>query len=233
MPDVQPPSPSQGVTTQLHHWLAMLASFANATCAWPSGAELAAPRLYSPRAEAHAKVNPGMYHSEVEELMRRGGILLQFIDTGEQVPVRSEDSDDLKMQQIAHTDLWAPIQTFYPHRVPVGDRIEGVSVLGRMLVAAIESAVAIAGFDTVDKLKVCCQMAVIQFRACVARTSTAMLLALTMAPPPPMCSDVRLEPALLHRRVMQVDSRRSELPKPSEPHRLLAGHSACGRSQHG
>ena len=152
--DVQPPTPSMGVAAQLHHWLTTLASFSNAACAWPDGTALTAPAVFSPRAEVHSKVNPGMYQSEVEDLMRSGGIVLQFIDTGEAVPVRNEATDDLAMQQVAHTDLWAPIQTFYPHRVPVGDRIEGITTLGRMLVAAIESAVAIAGFDAVDKLKV-------------------------------------------------------------------------------
>jgi hypothetical protein len=142
------------VVGHLRSRLSMHAGHANAVRAWPEGTELEAPYVFSPRKEARAKVNPGMYGAEVEDLLRQGGLVLQFIDVGEQVPVKNEETEDYQMVSIAHEDLWASVNTFFPHRVPVGDRIEGLSSLGRLIVAAIEQVVAVAGFDAVAKLKV-------------------------------------------------------------------------------
>ena len=142
-----------GMMGQLQERMATYAAHANAARAWPDGTSLEAPYVFSPKREARAKVNPGMYTEEVETLLRNGGYVLQFIDVGETVPVRTDGSDDLVMTPIAHADLWGPVQTYFPHRVPVGDRIEGVSTLGRLIVAAVEQVVAIAGFEAIEKLK--------------------------------------------------------------------------------
>ena len=153
----------------LHARLNTHASYANTLHVWPEGAKLEAPHIFSPRKEARAKVNPGMYAAEVDDLLKQGGLVLQIIDTGEEVPVKkSEDGEDLEMASLAHADLWGPVQTFFPHRVPVGDRLEGLSSLGRLLVAAVEQVVAVAGFEAVEKLKVCA----LGSRACDTSSST-------------------------------------------------------------
>jgi hypothetical protein len=135
--------------------LSMHAGHANAVNAWPSGTVLEKPYIFTPHTSTHARLNPSSHVPAAEELVRNGHIVLQFIDSGEAVAVRSETSDDLVMAPLAYEDLWGGVHTWYPHRVPVGDRIEGMSVLGRLLVAAIEAVIVIAGFEGVQRLKVC------------------------------------------------------------------------------
>lgn len=147
-------SSSDALIGDLHARLHTWASQANTARAWPSDTKPDAPYVFTPGTAASAAMNPAAHVPAAEALIKEGGVVLQLIDNGEAIAVRSTSTDDLEMAPLAHEDLWAGVHTWLPHRVPVGDRIEGVSVLGRLLMAAIEQVVVVAGFEAVQKLKV-------------------------------------------------------------------------------
>ena len=150
------PSPQarSDVAEALQLRLRTYAAHANTACAWPDPDDVEPPYVYDPRAAAATRLNPAAYTAAATQLLARGGVVLQFIDAGEQVAIRHDDRDDLVATPLAYVDAWAAVHTWYPHRVPLGDRVEGVPTVARLLVASLEQLAASAGIQALDQLKV-------------------------------------------------------------------------------
>jgi hypothetical protein len=138
--------------------LAIHAGNANVACAWPDPESLETPYVFDPRTMSSTRLEPDAYVAAAERLLHDGSIVLQFIDPGETVAV-SNAVHDLIASPLAYEDLWLAVHTWFPSRVPVGDRVEGVPMLARMLVAAMEQITAVAGLEAVRSLKVRFQIA--------------------------------------------------------------------------
>lgn len=144
----------EAIQENLVRRLAIYAGNANAACAWPDPDSLEPPYVFDPRTMGSTRLDSDAYVTAAERLLRDGSIVLQFIDPGESIAV-SSTIQDLTASPLAYEDLWTAMHTWFPGRVPVGDRVEGVPMLARMLVAAMEQITAVAGPEAIGRLKVC------------------------------------------------------------------------------
>lgn len=147
--------PRSDVAEALQRRLRTYAAHANTACAWPDADDVEPPYIYNPRAAAATRLDPAAYTAAATQLLARGGVVLQFVDAGEQVAIRGANEDDLVATPLAYADAWAAVHTWYPHRVPLGDRVEGVPTVARLLVASLQHLAATAGAQAIAKLKVC------------------------------------------------------------------------------
>ncbi|GMH39988.1 hypothetical protein BSKO_07892 [Bryopsis sp. KO-2023] len=129
----------------------MHANRANAR--WVEEAEWVSPHVYDPSSLVLGRADSRLYKQIVKSMLEEGKIALQLIDAGEEMPTNS-DADDGTLSSALTIDLWKPLQDFYPWKVPLGDRLEGLSVFSRRLLQSVVDIQKIAGVGAVKKLKV-------------------------------------------------------------------------------
>jgi hypothetical protein len=133
--------------------LQMFANQANGR--WINTCRVESPFVYHPTTSRTLRSDYRLRLPHLTEMLTAGQLVLQFIESGEDVVGLDERTGELTRVALAHCDLWQPIGQFFPHRLPIGDRVEGISVIGRMLLAALEGVIITAGPGALLKLKVC------------------------------------------------------------------------------
>lgn len=133
---------------------ARLQMFANqANGRWIGACNMNPPFVYNSTTNRTLRSDYRLRLPQLNEMLAAGQLVVQFVDTGEEV-VGIDARGQAKRLPLAYCDLWEPIGHFFPHRLPIGDRIEGMTVIGRLILATIEAVIIAAGQNALAKLKV-------------------------------------------------------------------------------
>eukprot|EP00803_Ostreobium_quekettii_P008891 evm.model.scf_3969.1 EVM.evm.TU.scf_3969.1 scf_3969:2586-5851(+) len=92
----------------------MHANRANAR--WVEEEAWVAPHVYDPKIVFGGRSDILAYRQIAKELLEQGKVALQLIDAGQDIPVKLT-SGEIGTQSILVTDIWKPVQDFYPWKI--------------------------------------------------------------------------------------------------------------------
>ena len=119
-------------------------------------ASWAAPHVLDFHQLSAAGVDMKMYHGVLPDLLNKGKIAVQLTYLGEKQSMELEEEklDESNGVPALDLDLWAAIAHLFPHRLPSGMRLNGLTLLDRQIIQTLVNVEKISNSTSVSSLYV-------------------------------------------------------------------------------
>mmetsp|Transcript_37263 Transcript_37263/g.82893 ORF Transcript_37263/g.82893 Transcript_37263/m.82893 type:complete len:1238 (-) Transcript_37263:319-4032(-) len=112
------------------------------------------PTVLDPKMLQAGGVDIDMYKKVGPELLREGKLAFQLIYLGEEQVTVADDAGAEGTEPLIKSDLWSIIAKVFPHKVPAGNRIVGLTMLDRRMLQLICEVEKLSGKHALDRLTV-------------------------------------------------------------------------------